>query len=86
VFLGIAEVLLEFLVKIAEGMLPVFFAFFNLVEFFLEASGVRDVKNVGEVLDQEISYHQANFRGRELAPYLLHVLAFQDRAQDRRIG
>ena len=41
VLLGVFEILGEFLVEVGEGVGPLLFAFFDLVEFFFQASGVQ---------------------------------------------
>ena len=77
---GVPEVLLEFLVKIAERLYPTFFALLDLIEFFFQPCRVLHVEDVTEVFDQQIGYNQANLRRRKFPAEFLHVLAFLDRA------
>src|SRR2546430_3748086 len=83
--LRIAKVFFELLVEIAEGLSPTFFAFFDFVEFFFEASGVLNIENVGKVLDQQIGYDQSDFRRIKFSSDLLHVLPLLNGAKDRGI-
>src|SRR5208282_6836925 len=54
VLLGVTEILGEFLIKLGKRIVAGLPAFFNLVEFFLEARGVLKVENILEDLDQQI--------------------------------
>ena len=52
---GIFEVLLEFLIEVGHGVLPLLFAFFYLIEFFFEPRSVLQIEDVAEILDQQVS-------------------------------
>ena len=82
---GIAEVFSEPFVELSQGICPLLFALFNLIQFFFQASGVLHVKNVAEIFDQQIGNHQPDLGRNKLSADLLCVLPLLDRAQDRRI-
>ena len=47
--LGIFEIFLEFLVEVGEGVGPLLFAFFDIVEIFFQPRRVLNVENVAEI-------------------------------------
>ena len=85
VLLGVAEVLLELLVEIAERVGPLFLAFFDLVQLFFQPGRVLEIENVLEVLHQQVGHHQPDLGRHEFSAQLLHVLALLDGADNRRV-
>src|SRR5207302_7912811 len=86
VLLGVAEVFLELLIEAAQGVGPLLFSFFDVVQLFFQLGGVLVFEDVGEIRDQQVRHHHPDLRRDELAADFLHVLALLNGADDRRVG
>src|SRR5262249_11941328 len=84
--LGLLEISGEWIVKVADGLHPGFIAFLNLIELCFELRGEIDIDDVRKSLQQEIIDRAACFGWQESAIYLLHILAFLNGRDDRRVG
>ena len=86
VLFGVLQVLVEALVELAHGLAPVELAVFDLVELLFHPRRVLHVEDVVEALEQQIGHHHAEFGGREVAAFLLHVLALLNGGEDGGVG
>ena len=84
--LRIAEVFLEFLVKITERLRPTFLTFFDFVELFFQPRRVLDIEDVAKIFNQQIGHDQTNLGWEELPSRFLQILPFLNCAEDGRIG
>src|SRR5258708_5360950 len=77
--IGFVEVNNEFFPELLDRFAPRQFAFLDLVEFFFEPRGKRNVENVLEALDQQRADTFSEHRGGEASLVFCDVLALEKR-------
>src|SRR6185295_486025 len=84
--LRVIQVLGELLVELRQRRGPYHFAVFDLVQLFFHMSGVRDVEQIVEALDQQIADDYSEFGWKEAAFPSLGIFAVLNHGHDGRIS